>query len=88
MDFKKLHKTRQKSLNFFHEHTVLLVLLLIIVMHYFLYESKTQIHTKQKLSMDRKNSDVFSNYRFTPNAVSPIRIRLQKVTKYFGLETF
>jgi hypothetical protein len=41
MDFKKLHKTHQKSLNFFHEHNVPLVLILIIEMHYFLYHFKT-----------------------------------------------
>jgi hypothetical protein len=61
MDFKKFHKTRQKSLNFIHEHKVPLVLLLIIVMYCFLYQSNTQIHSKQKIKYRQKKISSFSH---------------------------
>jgi hypothetical protein len=46
------HKGRQKSLNFFHEHNVPLVLLLIIVMHYF--------YTNLKLKSTQKDLSTIS----------------------------
>ncbi len=48
MNFKKLQKTRRKTIKFIHKHIVLLVLMLIIVIHHFLYESTTYINTKIK----------------------------------------
>jgi hypothetical protein len=54
MNFKKLYKTRRKTLNFIHKDTVSLVLMLIIVVHHFLYESTTYINTKIKQNTDRK----------------------------------
>jgi hypothetical protein len=40
-NFKKLHKTPLKTLNFIHKHIVSLVLTLIIVIHHFSHESNT-----------------------------------------------
>jgi hypothetical protein len=40
-NFKKLHKTPLKTLNFIHKHIVSLVLTLIIVIHHFSHEFNT-----------------------------------------------
>jgi hypothetical protein len=61
---EKLHKTHQKSLNLFHEHKETIDLILIIVMHYFLYKSITQKHTKTKIKYGQKKN---LNLMFLPS---------------------